>query len=152
MRTSYSEHVKTNPKFYKGRDTWYKILKRCYNPKCKDYKFYGERGIKFSEVWRNNFEAFFAYCINLEYSFESGYSIDRIDNNKNYEPDNIRFVKHKVQCNNRRSNRFYEFNNKTLTIAQWCEVYGLKWEFVRDRLKLGFTIEQALTLPKGSRR
>lgn len=142
----------SDPKFNRIRDSWYKINNRCYNYNNKDYKNYGQRGIKVYSFWRNNLDSYYNYCIKLENAFEKNYSIDRINNNGNYEPGNIRFVLHKVQCNNRRSNRLYEYKGKTKNIAQWAEQYNLKWEFVRDRLALGWSIEEALTIPRYQRR
>lgn len=138
--------------FGKARDLWYKINKRCHNVTNSDYKYYGARGISVYPDWRNDLDNFYDHCIKLPNAFMKGYSIDRIDNNKNYEPGNIRFVIHKVQCNNRRSNRLYAYNNKTQNIAQWAQEYNLKWEFIRDRIALGWTIEEALTIPRYGRK
>lgn len=145
------------PRKWANHDTsvtnvYYKLRARCNNQNNKDYRYYGGRGIKMCPEWVDNRDAFEEYCKTLPNAFKAGYSIDRIDNNRNYEPGNIRFVKHKAQCNNRRSNRLYTFNGETKTIAQWADEHNLKWEFVRDRLKLGWTIEEALTIPKGVRR
>ena len=138
--------------FKKARNTWYKMINRCTNEKSKDYIFYGKRGICIYSDWLNSLDKFYDYCKKLPNSFKTNYTIDRINNNGNYEPLNIRFVKHKKQCNNRRSNRLYTYKNKTQTISEWAEEYNLKWIFVRDRLELGWSIGEALTIPRYGRR
>jgi hypothetical protein len=143
---------KNDPRFTRIRNTWYKIKKRCLDSSNKDYKHYGNRGITLYEPWKNDLDSFYNYCRYLNNSFKKGFTIDRINNDGGYEPNNIRFVKHKIQCNNRRSNVLYEYNGKVQNIAQWSEEYHLTWTFVRDRLKLGWTIQEALTIPKYGRK
>lgn len=138
--------------FIKARNTWYKMVKRCYQISNSDYANYGGRGIGVYVAWKNSLDVFYNYCKTLDNAFKPGFTIDRIDNNGNYEPGNIRFASHKVQCNNKRSNRSYTYKNKTQNISQWAEEYNLKWEFIRDRLELGFTIEEALTIPRYGRK
>lgn len=141
----------SHPLYKRADNTYRKMKSRCYNPKNKDYQYYGGRGICVSQDWLDSKERFIEDCLTLDNAFKKEFTMDRIDNNGNYELKNIRFVKHKEQCNNRRSNRLYTINGETLTIAGWCDRYNLSWTFVRDRLNLGFTIEQALTLPKNKR-
>lgn len=136
----------------KVTNVYYKMISRCYAKDNKDYAYYGGRGISVFDEWKASRDAFEDYCKTLPNAFKDGYSIDRIDNNSNYEPGNIRFITHEDQCNNRRNNRVYYFNGENKTIAQWAREYGHTWEFVRDRLKLGWTIEQALIVPKYKRR
>lgn len=131
---------------------YYKMKSRCYNKNNSDYFFYGERGILVHKDWLDNRDSFYEYCTTLPNAFIAGFSIDRINNNGNYEPGNIRFVEHVDQCNNRRSNRNYIYNGKEATIAIHARESGLKWEFIRDRLKLGWTIKEAIEIPKGGKR
>jgi hypothetical protein len=97
-------------------------------------------------------DKFYNYCKTLKNAFSPGFTLDRKNNDGNYEPGNLRFISHKMQCNNRRSNRLYTMNGTTKNIQQWAETFKLKWGFVRDRLNSGWTIEEALTIPRYGRR
>lgn len=79
---------------------WGYIVKRCTNPNCKDYKNYGARGIKICDEWRKRPDLFINYC--LENGWNENLTIDRIDVNGNYEPNNLRFVDRHYQAVNQR--------------------------------------------------
>jgi hypothetical protein len=118
---------------------WGKMKERCLNPKRKDYKNYGGRGIKICERWLV-FENF------LE---DMGIpprelSIDRIDHDGNYEPGNCRWATAEQQQNNRSVSRFIVFNNEKFTIAQWAKKIGASRQAVRYRLNQGWTPQQIL--------
>lgn len=135
---------------------YYKMLNRCNNPLASDYKYYGARGIKVFKEWEGSRDKFSEYFMNLPNFGEPGYSIDRIDNDGNYEPGNIKCSTSKEQCNNKRNNRLIDYNNEVLTLMQFYEKYakdiGVSYEYVLDRFKLGFTPEQVLNLPKNAKR
>lgn len=97
--TRFSEHRKTNTRVYR---IWRNMKTRCNNPKHKHFHHYGGRGITICEEWLNSFEAFFDYVSNLPYFEEAGRSIDRIDNDGNYEPGNVRWATAKEQRANQR--------------------------------------------------
>lgn len=78
---------------------------RCFNKNSKGYKNYGGRGITVYDGWIHDFQAFYNYISSLPHFGETGYSIDRIDNDGNYEPGNIRYADRKTQNNNRRNVR-----------------------------------------------
>jgi len=89
--------------------TYYNILKRIDNPLDKDYKYYGGRGIKLFKDWRNNPKAFIKYCETLSGWNNPDLTLDRINNNGNYEPGNLRFVTRSVQQRNRNPNQSFNF-------------------------------------------
>lgn len=123
---------------------WANMRYRCNNPNCKSYKNYGGRGISICEEW-DVFENFMEWS--LKNGFCEGASLDRIDNNGNYEPSNCRWVSMKTQGNNRRTNHFVTYKGETHTIKEWSEITGIKWSTIKERLKKGWTTEDALTKP-----
>ncbi len=84
---------------------WKGMKNRCFNPKSLKYKDYGGRGITVCEEWRNNFMKYYEYVSKLPHFNEKGYSIDRINDNGNYEPGNVRWATAKEQANNTRRNK-----------------------------------------------
>jgi len=103
---------------------------------------YGGRGIKICDEW-DSYEAFRDWS--LANGYEEGLSIDRIDNDGNYEPSNCRWVDAKTQGNNRRSNNNLTYNGDTHTIKEWSEITGINWSTIKERLKQGWTVERALS-------
>lgn len=125
---------------YKG------MIKRCYYKSENGYKNYGGRGIAVCDEWKNDNEKFFAWAIDNGY--RNGLTIDRIDNSKGYCPENCRWVDMKAQCNNRRSNHIITYNNKSQTLTQWAEEYGIPPKTLSARiLSLKWNTEKALTTP-----
>lgn len=122
---------------------WRSMKGRCLNPKDQAYKNYGGRGVTICEEWSNNFVAFYNWAINNGYSEEL--SIDRIDNNGNYEPSNCRWATRKVQANNKRDNHYLIYNGKSQTISQWANELNIKPHTILRRLNLGWSVERALS-------
>ena len=120
---------------------------RCYNPNYYLFKNYGGKGIKICDEWlgKNGFINF------REWSFQNGYqddlSIDRIDNGKDYSPDNCRWVTMREQQNNRTNNHIVVINGFSRTLAEWCRVYKIKYSVVLGRLKIGWSEYDAITKP-----
>lgn len=81
---------------------WYNMRRRCRDPKCPTYKYYGARGIDVFDEWYNSFKSFYLYVSKLEHFEEEGRSLDRIDNDKGYYPDNVRWATMSEQAMNRR--------------------------------------------------
>ena len=124
---------------------------RCYNPKATSYKHYGGRGIKVCDEWKNSFKAFY------DWAYSNGYdenaprnkcTIDRINNDGNYEPSNCRWVTQKQNCNNTRFNRLLTCNGETHTMSEWSEITGISQTTLSYRIHcLGWNDEQVLTTP-----
>lgn len=124
---------------------YYGMKRRCLNKENKDYKNYGAKGITICKEWQEDFLNFYNWAINNGYA--DNLSIDRIDNNGNYEPNNCRWVTMQEQHRNYSQNRNYTINNQTRCLTEWCEIYHMKYTTVIDRLKKGATILDALTKP-----
>lgn len=134
-------HGKANTKLY---DVWLHMKSRCYNVNNKDYKHYGGRGIVVCDEWKDNFQAFYDWCINNGY--KDNLTIDRVDVNENYNPNNCRFADRKQQSRNRRNIKLYTINGETHCLSEWCEIYNLKFHTIQARLIRGWSIEKALEL------
>lgn len=119
------------------------MKKRCYTVTDKAYPNYGGRGITICNEWREEFLEFYKWAMSSGY--KEKLSIDRIDNNGNYEPQNCRWVSDKSQNNNRRINHFIEYEGERLTLAEWETKTGIRQETIRRRLKKGWTVKDALT-------
>ena len=125
--------------------TWANMRKRCDLPKHPGYKNYGGRGIKVCDRWQNygNFLADMGRRPSPEHS------IDRIDNNGNYEPGNCRWATKKEQDRNKRSNHIVEYNGQKMVFADACKLAGFSKGTVRTRIKSGWDINRALSQPLG---
>ena len=112
-------------------DTWRHIRRRCNYPNDKAYKNYGGRGITVCAEWQNDPVAFYTWAISN--GWQKGLSLDRIDNDKGYSPDNCRWTDRKTQSNNRRCTPHITYNGETHTIKEWSEITGIKYHtlFVR---------------------
>lgn len=126
-------------------DCWVAIKSRCLKPNDPKYKDYGGRGITICEEWKNDF------CSFLEWALANGYNkcltIDRINNNGNYTPQNCRWTTRKVQQNNTRHNKYLEYNGETKTLAQWCELLKLNRSTIDNRLSHGYSVTEAFEKP-----
>lgn len=126
--------------------TWYKMRQRCYNKNDKAYKDYGGRGITICDEWNDSPESFYKWSIENGYS--DGLSIDRIDNNKGYEPSNCVWSTPKQQANNRRTCIIFFHNGKKQNLMQWCEELNLPYKVIHSRIyKSGWSFEKAITTP-----
>jgi hypothetical protein len=124
--------------------TWGGIIKRCTNPKTKAFKYYGARGIRVCDRWRESFEAFLA---DVGPRPSPRHSIDRIDNDGNYEPGNVRWATREEQMRNRSTAHHVEAFGERLTAAEWSERKGIPYATLLARLAKGWPTEEALTRP-----
>ena len=121
---------------------WGSMKTRCYYPQSKDYKNYGGRGIKICDEWLN-YDNFRNWSISTGY--QEGLTIDRIDNDRNYEPSNCKWITMKEQQRNKRNNRIITYNGKSLTLVEWGEIYNINPDRIGARLKNGWSVEDALS-------
>lgn len=105
--------------------TWKSMTQRCCNPNATSFKYYGARGISVCEEWKRDFQAFYDYVSQLPHFGEEGYSIDRINNNGNYEPGNVKWSTRKEQSSNRRSCKYVYYEGEILTVAELSEKIGV---------------------------
>lgn len=129
---------------------WINIKTRCYNSQNKNYRFYGAKGIKMCDEWKNDFKAFY------DWAYKNGYNdkakrgectIDRIDSNKDYMPSNCRFLNQKQQTRNMKSNHLITFNNETHCIGEWAEILNISRKTLDSRIGRGWDIKRVLTTP-----
>ena len=109
---------------------WYTMNKRCKDPRSHRYKRYGQRGISVCEEWQHDFQAFYDHVSKLPHFQEKGYTLDRIDNNGNYEPGNVRWATPREQANNTRRNVFFEVNGVTYSPREYAEKFGESYDKV----------------------
>lgn len=141
-----TKHGMTDTRLYY---VWNGIKNRCYNANVYEYKFYGGRGITMCQEWKDDFLSFYSWAIANGYddsALRGVCTIDRIDCNGTYCPENCRIISQQEQANNLRSNHKLTFNNETHTIAEWGRITGINQYKIRNRIaKLGWSAERALT-------
>lgn len=140
----FKEGQMKNKKYQRIRKILNSMRSRCYNPKNNRYKNYGGRGINICSEWDNEqgIKNFYKWAINNGY--QDNLSIDRIDNNGDYEPNNCRWVTNKEQANNRRTNRLITYNEETHTLAEWSRILNIKYSVLQSRLdNHNWTIEES---------
>ena len=124
--------------------TWCNMKVRCYNKNSDRYKDYGGRNIKIYKTWKNDFAEFRDWALNNGY--EENLTIDRIDNNKDYEPSNCKFSTYKEQNKNKRTNRLITFKGETHCVKEWAEILGVKVSTLYSRLNIyKWNVEKTLT-------
>lgn len=122
---------------------WECMKRRCYEIKNNRYKYYGGKGITVCQDWLD-FENFYNWSINNGY--KKNLTIDRINVNGNYEPQNCRWVTAKIQARNTSQNRFFTYNGETHCIAEWAEITGINYYKLYARLiRRKWSIDKALT-------
>ncbi len=136
-------HNKSRTRLYR---IWAKMKARCTYPGDRAYDKYGGRGITVCESWLS-FEPFEEWSLKNGYSSEL--SLDRVDNNLGYSPDNCRWATPKQQANNTRKNRIIECNGISRTLAEWADITGVRPMTIAYRLNNGWDVEAALNTPVG---
>lgn len=123
---------------------WQNMKARCYRKSAREYENYGGRGITVCDEWRNSYENFKEWALNNGYAEDL--TIDRINTDGNYCPENCRWITNKEQQNNKRNNVVYEFNGEIKTLAQWSEELGICYRTLQKRIRK-WGVEKAFTTP-----
>lgn len=134
------------PEYY----SWYSMTQRCLNPQHESYPNYGGRGIQICERWVRSFTNFLT---DMGTKPTPQHTIERLDPNGNYELGNCVWATAKEQARNRPGyNRLYTFNGETKCLAAWAEERGIYYHTLWDRIRAGWSVENALTTPVAKRK
>lgn len=133
-------HGMSHTRLYRIRNS---MQQRCENPKSISYKRYGARGITLCEEWRQSFQAFYAWA--MSHGYADNLTIERIDNDGNYCPENCRWATVKEQQNHTSYNRLITYHGETHNVTQWAEILGIPRTALYNRIRRSWDIEKALT-------
>lgn len=136
------KHGETHTRLY---SIWRGMKKRCTVDTYDSFHRYGGRGIKICSEWLENFSEFSKWA--KENGYKDNLTLDRIDVNGNYCPENCRWVSMKEQSRNRRTNHNLTFCGNTHTISEWSEITGIGKRTILERLHRGWTVDKALKEP-----
>ena len=144
-------HGDTDSRLY---NVWSAMKRRCYNETVPEYKNYGGRGISMCDDWKDNYSSF------KEWAYSTGYddkaprgqcTIDRIDVNGNYCPENCRWATVKEQMSNTRKNHQETYRGETHTIAEWGDILQIDPQKIRTRMQYGWSFQDAVEAPDDAR-
>lgn len=125
---------------------WLSMISRCENEKNNRFYVYGGRGIKVCNEWRTDFQNFYDWAIANGYSDDL--TIDRIDIDGNYCPENCRWATRKEQANNKSTNHLLEYKGKVKNIKEWSEYFGFNYKYFHEKLKKNnWSIQKVLEIP-----
>ena len=119
---------------------WYNMKNRCYKTTNREYKRYGARGVIICDEWKDDIVAFYNWATNNGY--KDGLTIDRINVDGNYEPNNCRFITPYEQSINRRDNFYIEKDGVRKTMSEWTKETGTHHQTIRYRLNRGWDISE----------
>jgi hypothetical protein len=139
--TSAFKHGKTGGRLYR---IWHHIKGRCLNKRDYSYKYYGARGIAICNEWLD-FVPFYNWAVNNGYN--DNLTIDRINNDGNYEPENCRWIDRTLQAKNRRFVKLFNIEGETLCVAEIARKYNIPRKTLANRIKKGWGLEKAITAP-----
>lgn len=145
----YKNGITKKPNYKRLSSIYNNMKNRCYYIKSIQYKNYGGRGIKVCAEWldkEKGFENFYNWA--MQNGYREDLSIDRIDVNSNYEPNNCRWVTRIEQCNNKTTNHIIKYNGEYHTLSEWCKILNLNYKTVIQRInKSKWDIDKAFTYP-----
>ena len=125
-------HSQTGESIY---PVWKSMKARCNNPNNQAYHNYGGRGITVCKEWDEDFQAFYGWS--MKNGYDPDLTIDRVDNDKGYYPENCRWATRLEQANNKRSCKYITYNDETRTIAEWSRIFNVNYSAFMSRVKRG---------------
>lgn len=128
LHDGHPKHNMCKTRLYK---IWANMKSRCNDPNAVGYEYYGGRGIVVCEDWQD-FTNFKDWA--LSHGYDENLTIDRINVNLNYNPDNCQWVTQKAQQNNKRNNIYITYFNETHTLAEWCDILNLPYDLIYNRM------------------
>lgn len=130
--------------------TWLNLKNRCSNSNHPRYKDYGGRGISVCDEWRYNFQAFYDWA--MSHGYRENLTLDRINNDGNYEPSNCRWTTVMEQNNNTRRCHYIEYRGEKHSLSEWSRILNIPRATLSSRINVyNYPIEQAFTEPIGLR-
>ena len=156
MSCGCEKYRKKDSELYKFRHSrlfniYNSMISRCYNPKSINFERYGGKGISVCESWRGKDGGINFYRWAISSGYSDSLTIDRINNKAGYSPQNCRWATYQEQNVNRSCTKWITYNNETFMADEWGRRIGVQGETILSRLRKGWTIEQAVTTPKGKR-
>lgn len=124
---------------------WRQMKDRCYRPKNSHYYCYGAKNIAVCDEWRSDFKTFYDWA--MSHGYEEGLTLDRIDNDGNYCPENCRWVPYIKQMQNTSRNVYLTYDGRTLCVSEWSRIMNINKATLESRIKKGWDLERALTTP-----
>lgn len=123
---------------------WNSMVRRCYSPSCSGYKHYGGRGIKVCDRWKYSFDNFYKDM----WPRPAGTSLDRIDVNGDYSPENCRWASNAVQARNRTNNHWITYKGESLVLTDMAKKYGIRASILNARITQSkWSVEKAIETP-----
>ena len=147
INIAHKTHNMSSTRIY---NIWRQMKSRCYSPNCKRHKFYYDKGIIVCNEWKNDFVTFYNWAI--ENGYKENLTLDRIDNDGNYEPNNCRWATITEQNNNQSNNIKIRYNNKTYSVKEFSNEYKIKRDTLCYRLKKGWSIKKIINTPIQSKK
>lgn len=126
--------------------TWKSMKRRCYSPNDKRAEFYIEKGVVVCDEWRNDYLAFRNWA--LANGYREDLSIDRIDNDGDYCPENCRWATDKIQANNQSRNHRITYGGETHTVSEWADILGLSYSTMIHRVQREWPMERIVNTPQ----
>lgn len=121
---------------------WLNMKQRCSNPKASHYEYYGGKGVSVCEEWKKSFSTFRDWALSNDY--EDGLTIDRIESDKDYCPENCRWVTHLKQMSNTTRNVMLTYQGETHSLSEWSRIVGVPYGTLKSRLRYGWSVERML--------